>query len=321
MVVIVRAFFFDMFRIPTPSMEKSLMVGDYLFVSKLHYGYRTPYTLGVPFTQLYLPGVRLPHTRLPGFSEVQRGDAIVFNYPADPHPVDRKMHYIKRVIGMPGDSLSIRDKVVHINGQPLPMMPTMQQQWNVYKTSPRVRLSKARLDDIGIDSAWALPSRNSNLVQVTATKEAAESLARWPYVERVEPSIMERPVGYGLFPEGRSYTRDNYGPIPVPREGETVKLTEKNWAVYGPVIRRYEGHAARYLGNGIFTIDGERTDTYTFKQDYFFAMGDNRDSSEDSRFWGYVPMSHVVGKAVMIYFSWDAEEMLPRFGRIFELIE
>lgn len=320
-VVIVRSFFFDMFRIPTPSMEKNLMVGDYLFVSKLHYGYRTPLTLGVPFTQIYLPGVRLPHTRLPGFSEVKRGDAVVFNYPRDRHPVDRKMHYIKRVIGMPGDTLSVRDKVVHINGQALPMGRGMQQQWNVFKSNPRVRLSAARLDDIGIDSAWARPTRNPNLVQVTATKRAAEALEQWPYIDRVEPSVIEEPLGYTLYPGGRGYTRDNYGPIPIPEKGRTVQLTDKNWEVFAPVIREYEGHSVSHPAEGVFMIDGERRDTYTFEQDYFFMMGDNRDSSEDSRFWGYVPMDHVVGKAVMIYFSWDAGDMMPRFDRILKLVE
>lgn len=319
-VVIVRAFFFDMFRIPTPSMEKNLLVGDYLFVSKLHYGYRTPFTLGIPFTQIYLPGVRLPQARLPGFSSVKRGDAVVFNYPADRHPTDRKMHYIKRVVGMPGDSLSIRDKVVHVDGQPLPLGPGMQQQWNVYKTSPRVQLSRARLGDIGIDSAWARPSQNPSLVQVTATAQAAESLEQWPYIDRVEPSIVRGGRGYRLFPEGRQYSRDNYGPIPIPAKGQTVTLTEENWSLYQPVIERYEGHRARSLGGGIFEIDGEQTDTYTFEQDYFFVMGDNRDSSEDSRFWGYVPMDHVVGKAVMIYFSWDANRLMPRFSRIFQFV-
>ena len=126
-MLIVRTLFFDLFRIPTPSMENNLLIGDYLFVSKLHYGTRTPVTLGIPFTEIYLKGLELPWTRVPGFSEVQRSDAIVFNWPADEEnkPIDRKMHYIKRVIGLPGETLDVRNKVVHINGEALPIQEGM----------------------------------------------------------------------------------------------------------------------------------------------------------------------------------------------------
>ena len=151
-MLIVRTLFFDLFRIPTPSMENNLLIGDYLFVSKLHYGTRTPVTLGIPFTQIYLKGLELPWTRVPGFSEVQRNDAIVFNWPADEanKPIDRKMHYIKRVVGLPGETLDVRNKVVHINGEALPVHEGMQQHWYVYKKDQRVRLSRARLRTLGI---------------------------------------------------------------------------------------------------------------------------------------------------------------------------
>jgi signal peptidase I len=318
-VLIVRAFFVDMFQIPTPSMEKNLLVGDYLFVSKLHYGYRTPITVGIPFTQIYVPGVRLPHTRLPGFDDVDRGDAVVFNYPADPHPVDRKMHYIKRVIGMPGDTLSVRDKVVHIDGEPRPLGKKMEQQWTAYKSDPRVRLSGRRLARIGVDSAWA--TRSPTKVRVNATTSAARRLQALAYIDSVRAFIADRRTAdYQLFPPGRNYSRDNYGPIRIPQKGQTVTLTARNWPVYRKVIDRYERNDVRRIDENTFMINGERTNTYTFEQNYYFMMGDNRDSSEDSRFWGFVPHNHIVGKAFVIYFSLDRENWSIRFNRIFNLV-
>ncbi len=324
-MLIVRTLIFDLFRIPTPSMEKNLLVGDYLFVSKLHYGTRTPLTLGIPFTQIYLPGVRLPHTRLPGFSSVKRGDAIVFNWPDDrEHPVDRKTHYIKRVIGLPGESIGLVNKVVQINGEPLPLASGMQQWWNVHKTDPRVRLSSSALSELGVDIATQV--RNSPdpmVVQVVATPRAIEQIESWPWVERVEPLIAQANPEFGqrLYPQGSSFTTDNYGPLVIPAKGVTVELSDENWPYLEPVLRRYEGKTTGRDDVGGFLIDGAPSSSFTPTQDYYFVMGDYRDNSEDSRFWGFVPMSHIVGKAVMVYFSWDGESHLPRFRRVFTLID
>lgn len=320
-MLIVRTLIFDLFRIPTPSMEKNLLIGDYLFVSKLHYGTRTPMTVGVPFTQIYVKGIRLPHTRLPGFSEVKRGDAIVFNFPPEEKPIDRKMHYIKRVVGLSGETLEVKDKVVHVNGASIPLSEGMQQYWNVHKKDPRVHLSGSALRDLGVSDVQA--TSNASVVRVLATTEAISEIESWPWVEQVEPYIAPENVGYSslMYPAGRGYTPDNYGPIQIPEQGMTVTLSPENWPVYGPVITRYEGHTAQISDDGSFEINGEKIGTYTFEQDYYFVMGDNRDNSEDSRFWGFVPMRHVVGKAILIYFSWDSEAMLPRFGRIFHLIQ
>lgn len=319
-MLIVRTLIFDLFRIPTPSMEKSLLVGDYLFVSKLHYGTRTPMTIGVPFTQIYLRGIRLPHTRLPGFSEVERGDAIVFNFPPEGKPADRKMHYIKRVVGMPGESLAVVSKMVHVDGEALPLRPQMQQYWNVYKKDPRVALSGSTLRDLGVSDVQG--TSNPSVVRVLSTSAAVEEIDSWPWVEKIEPYIAPDNVGYSalMFPADRGFTPDNYGPVHIPEKGETIALNADNWPLYEPIITRYEGHTARSLGDDTFEIDGEQVSTYTFEQDYYFVMGDNRDNSEDSRFWGFVPMNHIVGKAILIYFSWDGEAMLPRFGRIFNVI-
>ena len=330
-MLFLRTFFVDQFRIPSPSMEKSLLVGDYLFVSKVHYGPRLPMSVCLPYGNLMpfphcLPGVSLPYTRLPGFDEVDRGDAIVFNYPPAEEPVDQKVHYIKRVVGLPGETLRVEDKVVYADGEPQELLSTMQQLWKVYKRDASYRFSQAQLDELGVDTV--LPTPDPAVVRVQATPAAAAEIRSWSWVERVEPSIAQprsQQRGYArpqLFPEGENdYTRDNYGPVTIPAEGMTVELTPETWPVYSRAIDEYEGRAARRLGPGRYEIDGEVTDTYTFQQDYYFVMGDNRDDSQDSRFWGFVPMDHVVGKAVMVYFSWDEEAGwmgLPRFGRLLE---
>ena len=320
-MLIVRTLIFDLFRIPTPSMEKSLLIGDYLFVSKLHYGTRTPMTIGIPFTQIFVKGIELPNTRLPGFAEVERGDAIVFNWPVEDKPVDRKMHYIKRVVGLPGETLEVRDKVVHVGGEALALRETMQQFWNVFKKDQRVRLSSSALHALGVTEIQ--PTSDPSLVRIVATEASVRQIEQWPWVDRIEPFVAPEHAGYSqiMYPSGQGFTPDNYGPIPIPARGQTVTLTDENWPFYETPITRFEGHVARRLDDGAFEIDGVRTDQYTFEQDYFFVMGDNRDNSEDSRFWGYVPMDHVVGKAVLIYFSWDAAAGLPRFERLFKPIQ
>ncbi|MCH8246505.1 MAG: signal peptidase I [Bacteroidetes bacterium] len=320
-MLIVRTLFFDLFRIPTPSMEKSLMVGDYLFVSKLHYGTRTPMTLGIPFTSVYLKGLKFPFFRFPGFSEVHRGDAVVFNWPADNvSAIDRRMHYIKRIMGLPGEELEVRDKVVYIDGVPQDMTSGMQQSWTVHKTDPRAQLSPSALEDLGVTEI--VQNQGSAIVLIVATEAAVDVIRSWLWVERVEPAIAPPNDRYNqlMYPSGRGYTPDNYGPVWIPKEGETVQITDENWPLIRTAITRYEGHTAERTGPGVFTIDGLPAETYRFEQNYYFAMGDNRDNSEDSRFWGFVPMDHVVGKAILVYFSWDAEARLPRFKRLFSLI-
>ena len=319
-MLIVRTFIFDLFKIPTPSMEKSLLVGDHLFVSKLNYGTRLPRTIGVPFTQIHWPGFEFPHFRFPGFSDVERGDAIVFNYPVEDKPIDRKMHYIKRVIGLPGESVQIKDKVVHVDDAPQPLMSGMQQVWDVYKTDSRVHVSETRLRSIGVDSVAA--TNNLELIRVVATQEAVDQVASWPYIDRVEPFLVYPDARYNavMYPPGRGYTPDQYGPVRIPKAGQTITLTRENWPVYDVVINKYEGNQATINSDGTFTIDGKPATSYTFQQDYYFVMGDNRDNSEDSRFWGFVPQDHIVGKALMIYYSWDKRRNLPRFNRMFKII-
>lgn len=322
-MVILRAVFFDLFRIPTPSMEKSLLVGDYIVVSKIHYGMRSPITLGIPFTPIYLPGLELPWTRFPGFTAPKRFDTVVFNWPVDEgKPIDRKTYYIKRIIGMPGDTLSIVDKVVHVNRDTLffketrePFKDTMQHLWFVYKEDPRVRLPSARLKELGISEAF--PTMNPTIERIQATSAAAKAVADWDYVTEVRPVIRgARPnQGFSLYPADANNSTDNFAPLVIPGKDRTVNLTAENWPVYQRVIANYEGQSASLDGERIL-INGQVQDTYTFSQDYYFVMGDNRDNSEDSRFWGFVPMDHVVGRAVAVYFSWNSQGSPFLIGQI-----
>ncbi len=322
-MLFVRTFFVDQFRIPTGSMESNLLVGDFLFVSKLHYGTRTPVSLGIPFTTLHVPGLELPHTRLPGFSEVERRDAFVFNWPGDDLslPVDRRQHYVKRVVGLPGETLEIREGVVHINGQPLPDGENYQHAYVIYKRDPRLPLSEVRLRELGVRQVVGQGAEYSIVI---ATKPVADAVAALPYVERVErfrePGPGEPGFENNKWPAGQGYTSWNYGPVELPAEGQTFTFTDQNWPYLSATINAHEGHRAERRADGTFLIDGQPAQQYTFTQDYFFAMGDNRDDSLDSRFWGYVPMNHVIGKAVMTYFSWDGQGFPVRYERILKPI-
>jgi signal peptidase I len=246
---------------------------------------------------------------------VERGDPIVFNYPPDEAPIDRKVHYVKRVMGMPGDTLAVRNKLVHVNEEPFPLGRRMQQYWSVTKSDARYQIPRGRMEEMGISEVRR--TQDEKTVRVLATPAGVQEIRRRSWVQSVAPYVLKDDDYNDLmYPSNRGYTPDNYGPIHIPKKGETVELTAANWDVYRPVIARYEDHAARQMTDSTFAIDGERTTTYTFQQDYFFAMGDNRDNSQDSRFWGFVPMDHMVGKAVLTYFSWDTDRWLPRFGRI-----
>ena len=309
-ILTVRILLVEPFRIPTPSMEKTLLVGDFLFVSKLHYGARTPNTIGIPFTRFYLKGIEFPQTRLPGFADVERGDVAVFNYPPETGPVERRTPYIKRIVGVPGDTLRLVDKVLYVNGTRYPLSDTQEQHWRVTPTDGAA-IPPARVEELEAELVGAIPA-TPQLV-VNATPQAAEAMRAWPYVAAVEPfSIPEGTSTGAMFPSGSDFNRDNYGPVGIPRAGETVRLTAENWRALKDVITRFEGHTAEVTPDGTFRIDGSPATTYTFAQDYYFAMGDNRDNSQDSRFWGFVPHDHLVGKAVLVFFSIDTERWLPR---------
>lgn len=318
--LIIRTFLFEAYRIPTPSMEETLLTGDFLIVSKISYGPRTPMVLAVPFTNIYMPGVTLPWTRLPGFTDIERNDIVVFNYPVDIAPIAAKTNYIKRAVGMPGDTLSIDDTQVFINGEEAKSFPGIQQTYNV-TVRDRVRLSPAKVRAAG--GTLRGSDEGSNSYQVNMTKSVADEMREWSEVNSIEPFVL--PDDYNEYGR-RDFTfssgfnnHHHMPPVVVPFEGQTVTLTSDNYHIYQDIITRFEDNSVKRDGDK-FTINGEETNEYTIQQDYYFLMGDNRDNSEDSRFWGFVPQTHIVGKAGMIYFSWDSERWLPRFDRLFNLI-
>ena len=295
------------------------MTGDFLVVSKIAYGPRTPMTLGIPFTGVYIPGLTLPWARIPGYEDVDRYDIVVFNYPIDIAPISQKTNYIKRCVGIPGDNLEIRDKVLYVNGEQAEQFETIQKYYEV-TVRERVRLSPSKVRTAG---GKIIGSRSPSTYTINMTTDAAAELQTWSEVQNVELAVL--PNSYNEFGR-RSFSfssgfrnTDNMPQFTVPYKGQKVNLTPDNWHIYRNIVVRYENNDVERKGE-TFIINGEETSTYTIRKDYYFMMGDNRDNSEDSRFWGFVPDDHVVGKAAIIYFSWDHERMFPRFGRILNLI-
>jgi signal peptidase I len=314
----IRTCAFEPYQIPSESMEGTLLVGDFLLVSKLHYGPRLPATIGVPFVRGRLP-TGLPSARLPGFSSVQRADVVVFNYPPHAGPLDGRMPFIKRVVGLPGDTVLVRGKLVMVNGVRVASPPGGRQLW-------RVRL--ARGADLVSDSLDAIDARerggHGRERLVEAPIDGAARLVALAGVERVSPYIRPDGDGSARFPPGAEFSLDHYGPVIVPRRGQTVPLDGSTWPLYREAIAR-EAAAARVEGPrrrmNEFIVGGAPVTRYTFREDHFFVMGDNRDDSADSRTWGFVPASFLIGKAVVVYFSWDAEAGRPRWGRAMRGIE
>ena len=308
--LVLRLFIVEAYRIPTPSMEKTLLVGDFLLVSKLSYGPRTPVTIGLPFSGAYLDA-DLPPVRLPGLGRVRRGDVVVFNLPTERGPLDRRTPFIKRIVGLPGDTVRIVEKEVRVDGEPVPVPPGSQQRW-IVTVERGVPLSAEAFREVGVHGALERADEGTWLVRLTPAQAVA--VAAWPAVRAMRPLLAERPEP--LFPLGRTQTPDDYGPVVVPRKGETVRLDGTTWPLLRDVITRFEGHTARRFADGRFEIDGALAETYTVEQDYYFAMGDSRDDSSDSRRWGFVPHDHVIGKAVLVYFSWDPAEDRVRWDRL-----
>ncbi|MEL7148824.1 MAG: signal peptidase I [Bacteroidota bacterium] len=325
---LIRWAFMEAFTIPTSSMENSLLVGDFLFVSKISYGPRTPKTpLQVPLTHQkiwgtelpsYSDAIQLPQFRLPGFSDVERNDVVVFNYPNEEHPVDLKTHYIKRCIAIPGDVLEIKENQVYIDGKKGENPDRMQFHY-FFTTTQSIR------DRVFADADISEAIAAQGGYHVFTTPENAKKFASFDFVKSV--TIQNEPVkniNREIFPQspGVKWNRDNYGPLKVPGEEMTFEMDSANVAKYYSTIRDYEGFDkdAVNVVNNQLEINGEVVSSYTFKQNYYFMMGDNRHNSEDSRFWGFVPMDHVVGEAAFIWLSLDAKKSFlskVRWGRIF----
>lgn len=350
----VRMTTFEAYNIPTGSMEKSLMIGDYLFVSKLHYGLRIPNTpLSIPlmhnlipYTSIpsYLDWVNFPYLRLPAFSSIEKGDAVVFNVPVDPgRPVDKKDNYVKRCIALPGDTISIVDRQVYINKSFQELPERANSQWSYYVRTKgkgfNPRQLKRDFDINYLDNRIVSNQNLSDVIQITNSEYmitiSTDALPRFKAQKNIDTVICMNTPGDNLFdentpeaikwynenyikpmltypnPDGHSdtivfnWSRDNYGPFWLPASGQVVELSYQNVLKYGRAIDVYEGHDLEFK-NDQYYLDGIPAKSYTFSLDYYWMMGDNRHNSWDSRYWGMVPEDHILGKPVFIFMSKDS---------------
>ncbi len=381
-VTLINIYLFQNYKIPTPSMESTLMVGDHLYVSKVAYGPRAPMTpLSFPFSQnrvgnfeSYVKWIQLDYKRLAGFGHVQRNDIVVFNFPAgdtvilensaasyysiarevaysnamsknDPawekyipeaksqlrnsgrihiveRPVDRKDNYVKRCVAIPGDSLKIIHGQVYINGEAQPAFKGIQHDYLV-QTNGRP-LNPRALEEFDIPSNILGIQNNPNYI-LPLTIEKAERLKREvPDIIRVEQRERQG-YNYQLFPHDPNYrwNDDNFGPVWIPKKGTTINIDISNISFYKRIIEAYEKNSLRIDGDRIF-INGKEARDYTFKMDYYWMMGDNRHASSDSRYWGYVPEDHIVGKPKFIWLSLDKNKKFLnkiRLNRMFSSID
>jgi signal peptidase I len=361
---IIRTFMFEAYTIPTSSMEKSLLVGDYLFVSKMSYGPRLPMTpLSFPFvhhtlplttsTKSFVEWIKFPYYRFPGFGKVERNDAIVFNYPDGDtvstrfqsnvsyyslvreygrqrvwtdkqnfgeivaRPVDKRENYVKRCIAISGDTLKIVDQQVYINGKPVVNPENLQFEYVVQTDGTSINLRV--LDKLNISEG-----RRTNVpgqFVFFLTNKAKEGLAKLPIVKSVQ--VISEPAGKwnpDIFPHDQrfAWNRDNFGPLYIPRKGVPIPLTVDNLPLYQRLITVYEGNELEVDGD-VIKINGQPVTEYTPRLNYYWMMGDNRHNSADSRYWGFVPEDHVVGKPELIWFSIDKGKI--RWNRIFSLVK
>lgn len=441
---IIRTFTIEAFQIPTSSMEGTLLRGDFLFVSKVHYGAKTPKTpLAFPFMHhtmpilevpAYLDWIELPSFRLPALQDIERNDIVVFNYPREDYrPIDKREHYIKRCVGVPGDELAVVDGQLMVNGKPEKLAKTGQMSYSFNTRSPKSFGDWLHENDLNEAECGCYPTHQQGFYrcQVFGNERMIKKLKSESFVEgplmdgKMRPWLMRNDMFGSIFPNSKSpinsdsskWTRDFYGPLWIPKEGEKITLTEENYQTYKRVFTAYEKanivstkdlvnkynylkslenkeistgnwrvhnslaykiqdlHSfnslsaemsqwadAYFMGNyiktafgenekkikkafttvfnnyknnelkaelasieklllennidvkrpaeaeSLFLVDGKIQSEYTFKQDYYFMMGDNRHNSGDSRAWGFVPYDHVVGKAVFVWLSTDPDE-------------
>ncbi|OIQ21033.1 MAG: S26 family signal peptidase [Flavobacterium sp. MedPE-SWcel] len=377
---LVHTYVMQPFTIPTSSLEKTLLVGDFLFVSKFHYGARTPMTAvaapmvhdTIPLANVksYTKKPQLPYFRLPGFENAEKNDIVVFNWPVDTvrffgdkksigirKPIDKKSNYVKRCVGRPGDTLTIKNGVVYIDGKELILSerakpqrfyplettgPITQDFLNKYDITeiryyysirqdlwdnadvqdhlkgPKVRanLTEFKRDSTAVEVFGYIQEQQMqrlgmqmlrNKLHVNLTDAKVTALRNDSFVKEVTDNYIYPPSS-AIFPYSKSdWSVDNMGPIYIPQEGKTVELNEETLPFYKMIISEYENNDLKVNGDEI-RINGEIVTNYTFKQNYYWMMGDNRHNSEDSRYWGYVPEDHIVGKPVFIWMSLDANE-------------
>ncbi len=362
---LVHIFIFQMYVIPTSSMERTLLIGDYLYVSKVAYGPQMPNTpLSFPFVHHTMPfsqtkksfseAIKWPYHRLKGLKPIRRNDVVVFNFPAgdtvlleDPavtyydtlrsfeesfgkeegrkrlnekytvisRPVDKRENYIKRCVGLPGDSLEVRNGKVWVNGEPQEAIPGLQYNYVVQTSAP---FTQYAIDNLGIREYSGYGSG----YYMNLTDELAEKVRGLSNVISVNRYIYT--PNDEVFPQWGAprWSQDNYGPIWIPKKGDTVQLTAENLPLFRRIIEAYEGHTLEER-DGRIVIDGKEATEYTFAMNYYWMMGDNRHNSADSRFWGFVPEDHIVGKASFVWLSLDAEKSFPaniRWERLFRKV-
>ncbi|MEM6735827.1 MAG: signal peptidase I [Bacteroidota bacterium] len=321
----VRWIFMEAYVIPTGSMERSLLIGDFLFVSKAEYGPRTPQTpLQVPLTHQtiwgtevpsYIPAVSLKSYRLPSLGIVERNDVVVFNYPVDDHynqrrdgvfhPMDLKTHYIKRCVAIAGETIEIRATQVYINGEKSENPPLMQHQYFV-RTDENIRDRVFERYNIDPPNRDRMPGGYA----IHMPGSVAAKIENLPFVESVTLQLVpEDRKEPNIFPNAEYFpwNRDFFGPLTVPARGMKIDINEENLAMYGSTILNYEGQEEVTIEGDKLAIMGENVSSYTFEKDYYFMMGDNRHASDDSRYWGFVPEDNIVGEASFIWMSWNTD--------------
>jgi len=328
---LVHTYFMQPYTIPTSSLEKSLLIGDFLFVSKFHYGARVPMTtiaapmvhdtLPIIKTKSYLKFPQLPYMRLPALQKIKQNDIVVFSWPVDTveqffkktnrrirKPIDKKSNYVKRCVGISGDSLEIRDGYVYINGKKNELPDRARLQFFYEADTDGKALSvKSLKSRYHVREGGRLQDGNYIL---NLSDEDAQLISKNPTIKSLNKRLTPKGQGEAVFPgvNSLSWNKDNFGPVYIHEEGKTVALNMQSLPFYKQIIVEYEKNSLR-VDNGLIYLNGsaDPTDTYTFKQNYYWMMGDNRHNSEDSRYWGFVPYDHVVGKPVFIWFSWDSD--------------
>jgi signal peptidase I len=334
---IVHTYVIQPFQIPTASLEKSLLIGDFLFVSKLNYGARPQMTaVAAPMLHDTLPLLNVksytsfpqyPYMRLPGFQKIKNNDIVVFNWPADTlynmylpadkrydKPIDKKTNYVKRCVGIAGDNLQIKDGIVYINGKELILPERAKPQYSyniVYDQKTPIDFDYILKEIDATDGIRYISPAKDTVTLAALTFAGAERLRNMPGITAVNRVIEKKPEE-GIFPDMRdgkpsvvnNWNADNFGPIYIPQSGKTIALNIKNLPYYKKIIGEYEHNDLKVNGSEI-SINGKVATTYTFKQDYFWMMGDNRHNSLDARYFGFTPEDHIVGKPVFIWMSLD----------------
>ena len=334
---LIRSLLIEAYAIPSGSMEKTLLVGDCLFVSKINYGARTPITpIAFPFahhtfplinTKAYWDGIQLNYHRLPGLGSIKRQDVVVFNKPTEgsaPYfrPIDKRENLIKRCVAIAGDTLSIRDAQVFVNGKPSENKLSGQTTFLVHTDG--TAFNTETLHDLRIE--YQQYGGTDDYV-LTMSNEQAAIVKNLPIVKSISPlNTPEGKYDSEVFPYNPQFTwnQDNMGSFIIPAKNWTVKLDSTTIPLYIKAISDYEGNKVTLINKNEISINGKTAKTYTFKQNYYWMMGDNRHNSLDSRFWGMVPEDHIVGKALFVWMSFDSEGSFfnkIRWDRLFMAIK